>query len=196
MRSPISFPFADQPDPHVDWNSFVCEVLRFPAYASAAVCSDILGLANRYDPVPGRLVGDRDGRRNRVRLIPLEDGTAWLFDFMRKLFLDANRRYQFDLAGFAEQLHAIEYQAGDHIDWHLDCGARENSTRKLAATILLTHPDEFDGGDLSFCAMTELPSHGIGDAIVFPAFLGHRVEPVRRGTRTILAAWAHGSAFR
>jgi PKHD-type hydroxylase len=196
VRSPISFPFADQPDPHVDWNSFVCEVLRFPSYANREVCSEILRLANRYDPVPGRLVGDRDGRRNRVRLVPLEDCTAWLFDLMRGLFLDANQRYQFDLAGFAEHLHAIEYQPGDHIDWHLDCGARENSTRKLAATILLTDPGEFDGGNLSFCAMTDLPAHGIGDAIVFPAFLGHRVEPVRRGTRTILAAWAHGSAFR
>ena len=196
MRSPVSFPFAAEPETHVEWNSFVCEVLRFPSYASPEICREILRLSSRYDPVPGRLVGDREGRHNRVRLVPLDGDTAWLFDFMKGLFLEANRRYQFELAGFAERLHAIEYQPGDHIDWHLDCGARENSTRKLAATVLLTDPGDFDGGELSFCAMSELPSHGIGDAIVFPAFLGHRVEPVRRGTRNILAAWAHGSAFR
>ena len=37
---------------------------------------------------------------------------------------------------------------------------------------------------------------GIGNAIVFPSYIAHRVLPITSGMRHALVAWIHGPAFR
>jgi len=61
----------------------------------------------------------------------------------------------------------------------------------LAATIFLTPPGEYDGGDLTIEDMygvqqVKLPA---GDMILYPAWSLHRVQPVTRGARISSFLW-------
>lgn len=201
MRNRIRWPFdarAAAAPPSQEWNSQVCTVTRMPGCADGATCERIVELAQRYPAEAGRMADGEDGRRrNVVRWIPRDPGCAWLYDMVSAVFAEANERYGFELSGYAEPLHLVEYAEQGHIDWHLDCTQRETSTRKLVATLHLSRPTRYRGGELEFCAMARpMPPPAQGEAIVFPAFLPHRVTPVRRGRRHVLVAWAHGPAFR
>jgi PKHD-type hydroxylase len=184
--------------PRIEWNSAVTAVSRFPRFVPATTCHRIAAAADRFPDEPGRMEdGHADKRRNRVHWIAFQDETRWLFDLAAALILEANRDYQFDLAGFAEPLHVVDYGPGEFIDWHLDCAYKQTSTRKLVATILLSSPRSYKGGGLEFSATAgRPPREQIGDGLVFPAFLSHRVKPVLSGRRRVLVAWAHGPAFR
>lgn len=205
MLNPVYLPFADgrvreaeeEARPRLAWNSSVSGVLRLPAYVSPPTCEMLTELSARFPGEPGRMFDRADARKNRVRVLEFADETRWAFDLMAGLFERANRHFRFELTGFAEPVHAIEYAAGDFIDWHSDCALRQTSTRKLVATILLSAPKAFEGGELQFSAM-DAPARpaALGDATVFPAFLPHRVMPVTQGRRLVLVAWAHGPAFR
>ena len=59
----------------------------------------------------------------------------WLFHKLGVLFLDAGRRFGFDLEGFLDPLQFTEYGAGQHFEWHMDTGRDQTSLRKLSVTI-------------------------------------------------------------
>ena len=181
-----------------EWNSQVCSVQRFPHRADADTCQRILELARRHPAEPGRLAAGSGGlRRNVVRWIECDAMSGWLYHLVSAIFVEANRRYGFELSGYAEPVHVVEYCRDGHIGWHLDCTREQTSTRKLVATLHLSDPSSYSGGDLDFCALSRpLAPPALGEAIVFPAFLPHRVRRVRRGRRHVLVAWAHGPAFR
>ena len=77
-------------------------------------------------------------------------------------------------------------------------------------TISLSHPEEYEGGDLEFdlrnthdwelnktkgiLKCTEIRPRG--SIVVFPSFVWHRVAPVIRGTRYSLVVWNLGQPFR
>lgn len=205
MLNPVYLPFADSgvrladldSCPRLPWKSAVTGVFRLPGYAKPATCERLLEVAARFPDAPGRMFDRPDARSNRVRVLEFGGETRFAFDLMADLFERANRHFQFELTGLAEPVHTIEYAGGDFIDWHSDCALRETSTRKLVATILLSPPDSFEGGEVEFAAMEPAAEPmAMGDATVFPAFLPHRVHPLRRGRRIVFAAWAHGPAFR
>lgn len=61
----------------------------------------------------------------------------------------------------------------------------------LAATLFLSEPGEYDGGELVIedtfgLSRVKLPA---GDMVVYPASSQHRVEPVTRGTRIASYFW-------
>lgn len=181
-----------------EWNSQVCSVQRYPRRADADTCARIVELARGYPAEPGRMAaGLGRMRRNVVRWIERDTRSDWLYHLVSAIFVEANRRYGFELSGYAEPLHVVEYGRDDHIGWHLDCTREQTSTRKLVATLHLTDPTGYSGGELDFCALAERLAPPVqGEAIVFPAFLPHRVRRVRHGRRHVLVAWAHGPAFR
>lgn len=102
--------------------------------------------------------------------------------------------FGFDLRDFHEELALIEYRKGDFYDWHLDIG-RAAQLRKLSVTVMLTEPEQYEGGDLTFpgARFGAIPK---GDAVVFPNFLLHGIQPIRRGVRHSLVAWIAGPRFR
>lgn len=203
VLNPVYLPFAGggvgpqcESPPELSWKSSVSGVLRLPSYISRPTCDSLLDLSARFPDEPGRMFDHAHARRNRLRVLQYDGETHWVFELMAGLFERANRRFRFELTGFAEPVHVIEYAGGDFIDWHSDCSQRQTSTRKLVATILLSPREAFKGGELEFAAM-DAPARpaALGDATVFPAFLPHRVKPVTHGRRAVLAAWAHGPAF-
>jgi PKHD-type hydroxylase len=86
------------------------------------------------------------------------------------------------------------YDAGMAYDDHLDAsilGTPEPIRADVAATLFLSAPEDYDGGELvvqdTFGAhRVKLPA---GSLIVYPASSVHRVEPVRRGSRLAAVLW-------
>ena len=99
-------------------------------------------------------------------------------------------------------IQVSKYEAPDgHYRWHSDYGTSQNSefTRKLSASLLLTDPSEYEGGDLEF-----MDYHGNnvfapkqrGSIIVFDSRVPHRVTPVTKGKRYSLVTWMYGPKLK
>lgn len=87
------------------------------------------------------------------------------------------------------------YTSGDHYGPHIDnaihpAGAVTVRT-DLAATLFLSDPDSYDGGDLAI--ETSLGVQRVrlaaGDLLLYPANTRHQVNPVTRGTRLAAIFW-------
>lgn len=72
-----------------------------------------------------------------------------------------------------------------------------NYVRKISASVILTDPKEYEGGEF------ELVPHGVADSplkfkpkkgeiIFFSSFMPHRVTPVTEGIRKSLVCWVMG----
>ena len=198
MRTRIAQAFASRRRRHPSWNDAVCQVVRLPRLVNSTACREILRLSESFSPEPGRVLDGRSRQRsNTVRWLTHAEETRWVFEMMEIAFTRANAFFRFDLTGFAEPLQFVDYGPEGHIDWHLDCTREHTSTRKLVATLQLSPARSYKGGELQFSARTrQEKGHALGDVIVFPAFMSHRVTPVLQGRRRVLVGWAHGPAFR
>jgi PKHD-type hydroxylase len=88
------------------------------------------------------------------------------------------------------------YQGGQTYRTHIDGAIRDipgagRIRTDLSATLFLSAPEEYDGGELVIedtygLHRTKLPS---GDMILYPASSLHRVQPVTRGARLASFFW-------
>lgn len=88
------------------------------------------------------------------------------------------------------------YGPGKKFDNHVDNAIRfapggERVRADLSATLFLSEPDEYDGGELTVedtfgTHEVKLPA---GDMVLYPSSSLHRVEPIRRGERTSVILW-------
>jgi PKHD-type hydroxylase len=89
------------------------------------------------------------------------------------------------------------YTGGQTFGMHVDTAIRQDMRTgqrirtDLSATLFLTEPDDYDGGELimedSYGAHSvKLPA---GDMVLYPATSLHRVEPVTRGARISSFFW-------
>jgi PKHD-type hydroxylase len=89
------------------------------------------------------------------------------------------------------------YASGQHFGNHVDNALRQVPGRPhrvrtdLSATLFLSAPEEYDGGELviddTYGAHTvKLPA---GDMVLYPSGSLHRVEPVTRGARVASFFW-------
>tara|TARA_Y100000356_G_scaffold120634_1_gene113312 strand:+ start:87 stop:722 length:636 start_codon:yes stop_codon:yes gene_type:complete len=150
----------------------------------------------------------RTNNRDIAYLTP-ETKTKWLYDLLFPLVLQANHElFHFDIDIVTDPIHYVIYPAptgpqsndGGHLDWHMDIGAYAVNKRKLAMTVQLSDPRDYDGGDFEiwFGGSQEptLVPREKGDVIIFPAFCMHRVKPTTRGERRCLVFWTGGRPYR
>jgi PKHD-type hydroxylase len=89
------------------------------------------------------------------------------------------------------------YTGGGHFGTHVDTAIRANASTgqrirtDISATLFLSSPDEYDGGDLSVedtygVHSVKLPA---GHMVLYPATSLHRVTPVARGARVASFFW-------
>ncbi len=177
---------------------FICRPINIPSALTKAECSAITELGRQGQGVTAGLTHPIEGYRTGVtRLIPADIDGRWVYDRIGSILLRINQWYRFDVTGFAESLLYCEYPQGGHFDWHVDCGEGRTATRKISLSVQLSDAADYDGGGLEFAAHGELrEARRMGTAVAFPAFLHHRVQPVSRGVRRSLVAWAHGPMFR
>ena len=113
----------------------------------------------------------------------------------------ANRKYwEYDL-NLLESIQISVYLENGHYGWHSDYGTSKNGkwTRKLSASVLVSDPSEYDGGDLEFVDyhgnIIKAPKEK-GSVIVFDSRVPHRVTPVTRGRRVSLVTWMYGPKLK
>ena len=136
-----------------------------------------------------------------IAYIKPADHSKWLYDLLFPIALEANKQfYHFDIDIVTDPIHYVVYpEDGGHLDWHLDVGGFSVNKRKLAMTVQLSDPNDYEGGDLQIWGGGQEPisvKRNKGDVSVFPSFLLHRVTPITRGQRKILVFWTGGRAFR
>ena len=141
----------------------------------------------------------RDVRRSEIVWLSLGDDTAWLFARVFSLAMAANRvaSWEFELTGPSERLQLALYDERDQgmFGWHLDLGPGGAATRKISVVVELESATR--GGFLQFSptAPTSVIAD-LGAAVVFPAYLPHRLTAVEAGRRLSLTAWICGPPFR
>jgi len=144
---------------------------------------------------------DKEHNNRDIAYIKPADHSKWLYDLLFPLVLEANEKlFQFDIDIVTDPIHYVIYpEDGGHLDWHMDVGAMETNRRKLAMTVQLSDPSEYEGGQFQMWIggkeYMELPRKK-GDVMIFPTFCLHRVTPITRGQRKCLVFWTGGRPFR
>ena len=105
-----------------------------------------------------------------------------------------------------QDLQLTRYVApAGHYDFHIDGNGytrppNNNLVRKLSASVLLTDPKNFEGGEFEFKFGNNSTDFTVdmdkGDIILFPSYILHRIRPVTKGTRYSLVIWACGKPLR
>ena len=172
--------------------------------------SDELDQIEAYcDALPQRkaVIGGRsededfsDYRQSKVGWISLNPDTNWFYDKMAWIARQLNSMfYRFDLSGFVEDMQFTIYDGeGDHYEWHIDAGPKNNTPRKFSLVLQLTDPDQYDGGELQLQTAKDPISvrRERGLVAAFPSYALHRVTPVTRGIRKTIVVWVSGPPFR
>lgn len=136
----------------------------------------------------------------------------WIFDRFLWVADRLNERfYEFDLNGF-ESFQYTVYNANKKnpgkYDYHMDTimgldkPIEMLETRKLSMSLILSDPDEYEGGE--FYMQTGSPDKDKllkmeqkkGRCLAFPSFMIHGVAPVTKGTRRSIVVWVEGPKFK
>lgn len=120
---------------------------------------------------------------------------------IKELALEVNKHtfgYDLDEQNYECVVHKFQNGLGYH--YHKDTNAYRPYC-KLAVSVLLSNPEDFDGGDLAFFH-DGIPEHDDivakqrGTVAVFPSFNPHKVGLITRGTRYSLILFFYGPPFR
>ena len=188
-------------------------------------CAQIINTAlNDWDQRESMIQRDKDGKieqnfeedldyRNTTLFVPNKPDD-WLFNKIIGAiqgFNTSENGYGFDIYGLAEPPNVMRYQAPDidprgkpgKYDWHMDVGPGPvPSMRKISYSILL-NPGEYEGGELCFHVGRNTDPYpgqtdpkAIGNMVLFPSYMVHKVTHMTKGTRYAVVGWAHGNSFR
>ena len=128
-----------------------------------------------------------------------QNGEAlWLFEKFAHLTAQINQdHFLFDI----DHLQAFQYtvyRENQHYTWHVDiANTWLKYERKISATIILTDPDEYEGGEFETilggnAAEPVVLKPNKGDVVFFASWMPHRVRPITNGVRKSLVAWVMG----
>jgi PKHD-type hydroxylase len=121
---------------------------------------------------------------------------VWMFQRLIKIGLEANKAHYNFIINNLQGTRVNEYRENEFIDWHVDIGGNETSTRKLSIIIFLSDEKDYDGGQVRWNPAPAPFPQEQGTVVVFPSYIIHTVEPITRGKRFSLVSWFHGPAFR
>ncbi len=95
--------------------------------------------------------------------------------------------------GRPEQVQLAAYDIDGFYGWHEDWMplAKTPNVRKLSAVLLLSNPEDFEGGTFEFDG-DDVVEMKRGTLIAFPSFLRHQVTPVTKGIRYSATCWVNG----
>ena len=149
-----------------------------------------------------------------IAYVPADANSWWLYNELEKLVEEANTvMFQFDIQYVTDPLHYVIYpepnkpgktgelrEEGGFLDWHMDIGRGGVNRRKLALTVQLSDPDDYEGGVFQCWfggsnRFINLPREK-GDVLIMPTFIMHNVTPITKGERRALVFWTGGEPFR
>jgi PKHD-type hydroxylase len=149
----------------------------------------------------------QDGNRSAGTLaqhvknnVQLDEGSEPALSLGKHILRNLGNRPAFISAALPRKIYPPRfnrYAGGGTYGLHIDSalmllpGSGESLRTDLAATVFLSEPDEYDGGELEI--ETEFGAQavklGAGDMVLYPASSLHRVTPVTRGARVASFFW-------
>ena len=175
-------------------------LLHIPQVLTPAALARCRALVESADWADGKITaGTQSSQVKNNRQLP-EDGEA--SRAARAIVVDALARSALFMTGalpkktYPPLFNRYEGEAntfGNHIDNAVRTSVATGAWVRtdLSATLFLTGPDEYDGGELVIedtfgTQSVKLPA---GDMILYPSSSVHRVEPVTRGARIASFFW-------
>lgn len=151
----------------------------------------------------GAPIHDEEIRDTDIVWIEPHADNHWIFERMNELVAKINfDKFQLDLDRF-DGFQYSKYKVDGHYDWHTDVmlAPKNGLFRKLSLTVMLTEPDEYEGGEFMFNlngdqAKADSAKVKKGDLVCFYSNIPHKVAPVTAGERITLVTWALGSKMR
>ena len=184
------------------------------------ICEDIIAVGNSYPPERGIIQGEKEGSISDASNIRKSQVTwltdQWIYDEITPYINMANKNagWNFDW-NWSESIQFTNYEPGEFYSWHSDDskepfgdGAHPNykgKIRKLSATVSLSDPNFYTGGDFELDLRNNQCGRNIitvdevkeqGTIIVFPSFIDHQVREVRSGKRVSLVIWNLGPPWK
>ena len=129
----------------------------------------------------------------------------WISGMMKHFVEVANKSYfNYEIDKWSDKIQYTVYDQEDsHYSWHCDIANSHyshNMIRKLSISLLLSDPDEYEGGEFQIMIMGDKDMKTMkppmGTAIIFPSTTKHRVRPIKSGKRISLVGWMGGPPFR
>lgn len=199
-------PYND-PTPTSDWTTFayfkevfsnqMIQNLEQMVYGNYEFSKGRTGTLELGEDTDSYLTNNRN-----IAYIEPSVNSQWLYELLFPLALEANSKlFHFDIDIVTDPIHYVIYpEDGGHLDWHMDVGMMGVNKRKLAMTVQLSDPGDYEGGDFEIWGggtdgFITLPRQK-GDVVVFPTFLLHRVKPITKGQRKCLVFWTGGRPFK
>lgn len=150
-------------------------------------------------------IGQQDEaiRKTDITWIDHREDTAWIFNRINEIGAIVNYdKFHLDLK-FFDGFQYSKYGVAGHYDWHIDTfeNPREGNFRKLSFSLMLSDPNEYEGGELLLCPngdnnkpITLKPKKG--ELVAFYSHVPHKVAPVTSGERITLVTWALGPKIK
>ena len=178
-------------------------------YFSKEFCDQTISAALQVqpqDPVLGYGAGysDDNFRRSKLRwLDPSDSRFTFIFDAYWKAIIALNREwFKFHITELPpiqfteyDSTYQGEYKSHQDVFW---VNPSPNH-RKVSLVAQLSDPSEYEGGNLEFEMIPEVPNatdiREQGTIIAFPSFIYHKVSPVTAGKRYSLVGWFEGPKF-
>ena len=189
----------------------------WPGFFPPSFCDDVIAHGDTLQSMPGTVSHDPAGRARSSEVAWISDNEdhAWIYRPLADLVAVTNQKFwRWHISGH-ETLQYTRYSEGQFYGWHMDARRKPypdderwgGLVRKISVTVNLSGPADFDGGTFEIeqtVPTPERPERRIerldelgqkGSAVVFPAYLHHRVLPVTRGQRRSLVGWFLGPPF-
>ena len=113
---------------------------------------------------------------------------AWLVERMNdsvRTLVAGSLRYNETPDG--DRIQVSEYAKGAHFREHMDRTPDDDNVRVVSASVLLSAPGDWSGGDFYLHGKRVAPERG--RLVVFSALAMHAVTPVQGGKRWSMVRW-------
>ena len=169
---------------------------------------------------PGNLIGENYNNIERIHFtisrFNNKNDVLYADEMIEKSLAINDEYFNLDIDSML-RFNLLRYTGEDknHIDWHMDehfgfiipkcANIPENpKCRKLTVVLMLSSHEEYEGGEFLFHDFSEFPDRypicsfkmDKGEAIIFPSFALHKVNPVTSGKRQSLVSWFTGPRWR
>ncbi len=135
-------------------------------------------------------------RKSSAVFIFPSESTHWVFKRLSEAICEINDAvYGFEISQFREGFQFTRYEVGEYYGPHFDIGPGRLAERKLSATVQLSPPEDYTGGELVIYPEF-VAARSQGSMTVFPSFMCHDVRPVQTGVRYSMVTWLAGPQFR
>lgn len=143
---------------------------------------------------------NKKARDSEIMWLQQDSNSDWIFHKFARLLAQVNYdHFMYNIDGFDNfQYTVYKSKNKQHYDWHMDMDlVSSNYVRKISASILLTDPKDYVGGEFQLVPHGRVDAPVVfkpkrGEVIFFSSFMPHRVAPVTSGVRKSLVCWVMG----